>query len=325
MVNVDVVCLFVVLCLFICIYNDQKKRYVFYNCTVTNPFLLLIVDDGPLSPASPQKQKGTLPAYLEPTPQVNQLMSSTFKIRPQLFHLLAPPLVTFPARRATAPTLTHHHSSLYSSLPPRRSHSQSMDPIRSTTIIDNAPPYLSSPSTTTLHQPHHHHHYRSNTNNQSLHHTVKKRKSCHSTPSTNPSAPLYPFQGQDLCTSPTLAAACASAANMHPSTSSASSLGSVSTSASPSSSPSSITTPSDITHQDHPHHIRSKSDEDKKQMDQSMFLTKNAHIKRPRNAWIHVSHFFFSTSIISNSNGSALVVPLSLWPSSENTRSNPPS
>jgi hypothetical protein len=26
-------------------------------------------------------------------------------------------------------------------------------------------------------------------------------------------------------------------------------------------------------------------------VDQSMFLTKNAHIKRPRNAWIHVSYF----------------------------------
>ncbi|GAA5800089.1 hypothetical protein HPULCUR_005511 [Helicostylum pulchrum] len=29
-------------------------------------------------------------------------------------------------------------------------------------------------------------------------------------------------------------------------------------------------------------------------VDQSMFLTKNAHIKRPRNAWIHVSFFFFN-------------------------------
>jgi hypothetical protein len=76
-------------------------------------------------------------------------------------------------------------------------------------------------------------------------------------------------------------------------------------------------------HQDHPHHIRSKSDEDKKQMDQSMFLTKNAHIKRPRNAWIHVSLLSMVPSF--NSHFSPIVVPLSLWPSVENTRSNPPS
>lgn len=29
------------------------------------------------------------------------------------------------------------------------------------------------------------------------------------------------------------------------------------------------------------------------EVDQSMFLTKNAHIKRPRNAWIHVSYYLF--------------------------------
>lgn len=36
------------------------------------------------------------------------------------------------------------------------------------------------------------------------------------------------------------------------------------------------------------HHKKAKPN-----VDQSMFLTKNAHIKRPRNAWIHVSFFFF--------------------------------
>ncbi|KAI8335685.1 hypothetical protein BC941DRAFT_429046 [Chlamydoabsidia padenii] len=205
----------------------------------------LPLDDGPPSPASPQKS--VLPAYLEPQPQVNEMMNSTFKIRPQLFHQLAPPLVSFTTRRATAPTLTHQLSTIYSPLPPRRSHSQSMDRSSSS--------YLSTPNSSPTHQ------------------SNKKRKSCHSTTTTTTTT--TPFQGQETCTSPTLTAACASAANLHTS----SSLGSVSTSASPSSSPSS--TPLDTTWH------RIKSDEDKKQLDQSMFLTKNAHIKRPRNAWIH--------------------------------------
>lgn len=33
---------------------------------------------------------------------------------------------------------------------------------------------------------------------------------------------------------------------------------------------------------------------DASNVDQSMFLTKNAHIKRPRNAWIHVSRITFA-------------------------------
>lgn len=254
----------------------------------------LALDDGPPSPASPKKQKDALPAYLEPTPQIYEL-NATSKIRPQLFHVLSPPLVSFPTRRATAPALTH--PSIYSPLP-RRSHSQSLDYIRSsastattattttssTTDIGrypSTPTSSASSSPTTVHQP-----YNRSSNNtirqQPISNsTTKKRKfynnqaSSISTHSVSTSAaPLFTFEGQDPCTSPILAAACASAANLHTSPSSVA----ASTLSSPSS-PSSVTNPSSNDYLKH--------EDDKKQVDQSMFLTKNAHIKRPRNAWIH--------------------------------------
>ncbi|CAO3576512.1 unnamed protein product [Absidia cylindrospora] len=182
----------------------------------------LTLDDGPPSPASPKKQKHALPAYLEPTPQVYEL-NATSKIRPQLFHLLSPPLVSFPTRRATAPALTH--PSIYSPLP-RRSHSQSVDYIRSTTTstigtgsmtdigrYPSTPSSSASSSPTTLHR-------QSHRPNQQQQHTKKRKTHNQATPistthSVSSSAPLFPFQGQDPCTSPTLAAACASAANLH--------------------------------------------------------------------------------------------------------------
>ncbi|KAI8332081.1 hypothetical protein BC941DRAFT_437470 [Chlamydoabsidia padenii] len=242
--------------------------------------LTLGKNDTPPSPASPKKQKDALPAYLEPTPQMysHDESNAINKIRPQLFHLLAPPLVCFPTRRATAPTLTHQQQSIYSSLP-KRSYSQSMDhPIRPITttlssgitqLVSNdmirypsTPSSSGSSSPTTIHQQH-------NGN--------KKNKYSNSTTSSlsSSSIPTSPFhQGQDLCTSPTLAAACTSAANMHKPFSSPSSPSSTST----------INTSFDLTGHTH---SRMKLDDDKKQVDQSMFLTKNAHIKRPRNAWIH--------------------------------------
>ncbi|KAI8082884.1 uncharacterized protein BX664DRAFT_388014 [Halteromyces radiatus] len=209
----------------------------------------LTLDDGPPSPASPKKQKDALPAYLEPTPQACEV-NATLNIRPQLFHLLAPPLVIFPTRRATAPALTNHPS-IYTPLP-RRSQSQSMDSIHTSENISMDPytPSSISSSPISVHQQENNHH-RNSTKKRKIHHTS-------------------PFQGQDSCTSPTLAAACASAANLHTSTTS-----------SPTSTPSSpsISQYVDLS--------RVKSDDDKKLADQSMFLTKNAHIKRPRNAWIH--------------------------------------
>lgn len=54
-------------------------------------------------------------------------------------------------------------------------------------------------------------------------------------------------------------------------------------------------------------------------VDQSMFLTKNAHIKRPRNAWIHVSYFIIIRCFVSLYIFS--IVSLSLWPSSQVSRS----
>ncbi|ORZ11933.1 hypothetical protein BCR42DRAFT_420909 [Absidia repens] len=265
----------------------------------------LTLDDGPPSPASPKKQKDALPAYLEPTPQVYEL-NATSKIRPQLFHLLSPPLVSFPARRATAPALTHSHQhpSIYSPLP-RRSHSQSVDYIRSTvtsttsatlstgsSITDigrypSTPSSSASSSPTTLHQQYHRPNNSTNQQQQQHFSNTKKRKihnqatPISTTHSVSSSAPLFPFQGQDSCTSPTLAAACASAANLHTSPSSVA----ASTLSSPSS-PSPATTQQAASGGDL-EHSRRKPDDDKKQVDQSMFLTKNAHIKRPRNAWIH--------------------------------------
>ena len=41
------------------------------------------------------------------------------------------------------------------------------------------------------------------------------------------------------------------------------------------------------------HQHMSTSNQNNSLVDQSMFLTKNAHIKRPRNAWIHVCLFCF--------------------------------
>ncbi|CAO3619787.1 unnamed protein product [Cunninghamella echinulata] len=238
----------------------------------------LHLDDGPPSPASPKKD--ALPAYLEPTPQIYEVSAS--KIRPQLFHLLAPPLVSFSTRRATAPSI-HLPTTIYSPLP-RRSHSQSID--RS---ISSSPLYPSSPITTIHHKftnnnnnnNHNnnttkelYHSHNNNNNNNTTHHTHiqphphhtshnnnnKKRKYNHDSPTlSNYSSP---FQGQDPCTSPTLAAACASAANLHISSSPSTDMGSTSP-------------------------LMKSDDNEKKQVDQSMFLTKNAHIKRPRNAWIH--------------------------------------
>lgn len=279
--------------MFVCVYNEEKDTCLIYANDDYDVFL--ITDDGPPSPESPKKQKGALPAYLEPTPQVyhHDDSDATWKIRPQLFHLLAPPLVSFSSRRATAPALTHQPTSIYSPLP-RRSYSQSMDPIRPTlssasgtghfnhVAMTDIGRYPSTPSSsassspTTMHQQHGSHQIQYNNSNPN-----KKRKHNNSstassvTSSISPSAPSSPFQGQDTCTSPTLAAACTSAANMHKRSSS-------------SSSPSSTTThsqfdPTGTTHS------RMNSNDDKKQVDQSMFLTKNAHIKRPRNAWIHVS------------------------------------
>ncbi|KAI9299726.1 hypothetical protein BJ944DRAFT_273972 [Cunninghamella echinulata] len=227
----------------------------------------LHLDDGPPSPASPKKD--ALPAYLEPTPQIYEVSAS--KIRPQLFHLLAPPLVSFSTRRATAPSI-HLPTTIYSPLP-RRSHSQSID--RS---ISSSPLYPSSPITTIHHKFTNNNNNNNNNNtkelyhshnNNTTHHTHiqphphtnhnnKKRKYNHDSPTlSNYSSP---FQGQDPCTSPTLAAACASAANLH--ISSSTDMGSTSP-------------------------LMKSDDNEKKQVDQSMFLTKNAHIKRPRNAWIH--------------------------------------
>ncbi|ORZ11871.1 hypothetical protein BCR42DRAFT_453823 [Absidia repens] len=236
----------------------------------------------PPSPTSPKKQKGALPAYLEPSPRGYEF-NATSKIRPQLFHLVAPPLISFSTRRATAPTLTHSHqqqSSAISSSLPRRSHSQSMDSIRphivaptsggypgmmmTTQYLSTSPNSSATFSPTTVHQQH----ISTNKSHQKRQNISKKRKLYNDMPPSVSSSELItttsssssPFQGQDPCNSPTLAAACASAAKLHTSMSSSSS------------------STSSPTH----------SDDDKKQgVDQSMFLTKNAHIKRPRNAWIH--------------------------------------
>ncbi|CAO3669189.1 unnamed protein product [Rhizopus microsporus] len=50
-------------------------------------------------------------------------------------------------------------------------------------------------------------------------------------------------------------------------------------------------------------------------VDQSMFLTKNAHIKRPRNAWIHVRTLKLLKFIYS----SVCVVSMSLWTSTQDS------
>lgn len=56
-------------------------------------------------------------------------------------------------------------------------------------------------------------------------------------------------------------------------------------------------------------------------VDQSMFLTKNAHIKRPRNAWIHVSREYSFLAICLVYNHFVFIVSLSLWTSTQVSRS----
>ncbi|ORX62378.1 hypothetical protein DM01DRAFT_1404033 [Hesseltinella vesiculosa] len=205
----------------------------------------------PPSPSSPNKSS-CLPAYLEPQPLSEPSSSAMLKhIRPQFYHALAPPLIPFTARRATAPTLGDH-SPLPSIEGPRRSASQSLDPV----LLPQKRPSTSSPMFDRY----------PNTPSTSASTSPVQSPLRQTLPSTHPStsvvsSSLSPFEGQDPSTSPTLAAACASAANLHTSTH------------------------PPANHPYYYHHHR--SDDEKKIVDQSMFLTKNAHIKRPRNAWIH--------------------------------------